>query len=330
MDKPTDKAILFDFDSVIYGAGFATESIVYTYDGKPLMDEKGEVSSEARARRVCEANELPLIVDEEVLLDFQVTPEPLENALHIVNTIYAGVEKGLQGYGKIHTLLSDSLTFRHHLATIKPYKGNRINSRKPYWYAAIREHVTQYRDAVYVEGLEADDLCGIFQREDTVIAGIDKDLLTIPGSHWNWKKKEFNYVSELEADRFFYTQMLSGDKADHIPGLGACSEETIDEYELHHSARRGCGDKSAIKILENAPSAAVMYERVRECYILAYEQQALQLGIDFDSRAEMGVLLDLQEIGRLLYMTREIREDCSPVLWELPTEKDRNALEVTN
>jgi len=323
MEKPTDKGILCDFDSVIYGAGFACEELTFVYDGDTLADEQGPCTTLTRARRVLEANGLP-----EEGLDFVVTPEPLEHALHVMNNIYHSVEEHLQGYGKMHTLLSDPVTFRHRLATIQPYKGNRENARKPYWYDAIREHMIKHRGAIWIEGLEADDLCGIFQREDTVICGIDKDLLTIPGAHYNWKKKEFALVSELEADRNFYTQMLWGDKEDHIPGLRYCAEETIEEFSLHHTARRGCGKAAAGKILETADTSEEMYRRVRQAYMACCEAQMGDLGMGFDGRHETGTLQDMLEIGSLLYMTRELREDCSPVLWVLPDEKDRETLEV--
>jgi hypothetical protein len=329
MKTPSSQAILVDADSFIYAAGFAAEDVVVSYDGTPLADELGVCTTLTRARKVLASNDLDEnYIDEDgetaTNLTIEVFPQPLENALHILNQIYSGIEARLEGYGKMHTLLSDRLTFRHTLARIKPYKGNRENMRRPYWQEAIRKHMVECRGAVWVEGLEADDLCGIFQRDDTVVAGVDKDLLTIPGSHYNWKKKEFTLISPLEADRNFYTQMLEGDKVDNIPGLDFCTEETVEEYTLHFTARRGCGPAAARSILRTADTPEEMYRRVRECYMRTAEFSAQR---PLDGLQEMGVLLDMQEIGRLLFMTRELREDCSPVLWELPTEADRKAVE---
>jgi len=287
-----------------------------------LHDDEGAITTLTRAKAFCLAGGLPFEG-----IDFEVQPEPLEHALHILNGIYDSVRVALEGYGKVHTLLSDRVTFRHKLATIRPYKGNRENSRKPYWGDAIRAHMYKYRDAAYVEDLEADDLCGIFQRDDTVIVGVDKDLLTIPGAHYNWKKKEFMLINELEADRNFYTQLLEGDKVDNIPGLAYCTDETVKEYSLHFSARKGCGPAASRSILESAETSEEMYRRVKECYTNTYFDMVSRGGDEPDGRHELGALMDIQEVGRLLFMTRELREDCTPVLWELPDEDDRRAVE---
>jgi hypothetical protein len=329
MDELTDKAILFDADSAIYGAGFVTEKVVYTYDGQLMEGEDDPVSSLPRALKFCKKYDLPPMCEAGVSrIDLEVSPQPLANAIHILNQVYDGIEEALMSYGKVYTLLSESPTFRHELATMKPYKISRINDRKPYHYDALRKYMFTVRDAISIEGLEADDLCGIFQKEGTVIVGIDKDLLTIPGDHYNWKTKKLREVTQLEADRYFYEQLLSGDKGDDIPGLSFCAEETMDIYSLHHSARRGCGVGSATKILETAETAEEMYARVREAYFCAHKQSHTHMGFEYDARAEMGTLCDLRENGRLLHMTRELNEDCTPVYWELPDEDDRRALEI--
>ena len=58
-------------------------------------------------------------------------------------------------------------------------------------------------------------------RDGWGIATLDKDLDGVPGWHYVWKGKREGvfYVTETEADRFFYTQMLTGDATDNIPGL---------------------------------------------------------------------------------------------------------------
>lgn len=320
MIKPSPQAILFDADSIIYTAGFASEQTIYEVGGVPLVDSAGDVTTLTRAKKFCTEYSIPFEA-----IDSQVYPEPLTHALQIMKTIYEGIENNLQGYGKVFTLLSDRVTFRHHLATIRPYKGTR-ESNKCYWHDALRQNLEEYRDGFMVEGLEADDLCGIFQREDTVVVGIDKDLLTIPGSHYHWKKHEFMQVSELEADRNFYTQILEGDKADNIAGLSHCAPETVVEYGLHHTANRSCGPAAAKLILESAETSEELYKRTREAYVLSEEHRMQAMGFKPDGRAEQGALMDLLENGRLLHMTREIDEQCLPTLWELPVEADREAV----
>ena len=75
------------------------------------------------------------------------------------------------------------------------------------------------------EGLETDDQIQMWVQEawhdetDVVICHIDKDLDTIPGSHYNYNKDEHYTVSLDEALYNFYHQLLTGDKSDNIPGL---------------------------------------------------------------------------------------------------------------
>ncbi len=108
------------------------------------------------------------------------------------------------------------------------YKANRDPLHKPYWYREIHEYLFNKHDATYsAEGDEADDAMGIAQCSGicgpTVIATIDKDLDGVPGLHYNFsknrKKNGVYNVTEEEANRFFYKQVLSGDSTDNIPGM---------------------------------------------------------------------------------------------------------------
>ena len=51
------------------------------------------------------------------------------------------------------------------------------------------------------------------------MVSIDKDFNQVAGWHYNFVKKEKYYVSEQEGLRFFYKQILMGDKADNIVGI---------------------------------------------------------------------------------------------------------------
>ena len=79
--------------------------------------------------------------------------------------------------------------------------------------------------AVEANGMEADDLVSIWayearENEDAyVIVGIDKDLLQIPGNHYNFVKKEHQFVDDDAAHLKLMTQCLTGDTSDNIPGL---------------------------------------------------------------------------------------------------------------
>jgi hypothetical protein len=55
--------------------------------------------------------------------------------------------------------------------------------------------------------------------EYDIISTKDKDLNCIPGRHYNWSKGEEVTISEPEANAHFYSQVITGDTSDNIPGL---------------------------------------------------------------------------------------------------------------
>ena len=64
--------------------------------------------------------------------------------------------------------------------------------------------------------IEDDDVMGLLVEPGDIIISEDKDLLTIPGTHF--RKNELVEVSKEEADRHFYKQVLVGDTVDNYPG----------------------------------------------------------------------------------------------------------------
>jgi len=107
------------------------------------------------------------------------------------------------------------------------YKLNRHAdpTKQNMFVPTIRQLAVHDEIAVASHGCEADDLLRIWAEQcmtvgqDYVVCSIDKDLLCIPGKHWNMKKRELTVIDELTALRFYYTQLLKGDPTDNIPGV---------------------------------------------------------------------------------------------------------------
>lgn len=102
------------------------------------------------------------------------------------------------------------------------YKANRKNKIQPKWRQDAVEYISAMSGCVTTDGIEADDAMGIEQctnPEKSVICSIDKDMLMIPGEHYNWVKEKHSLVSESEGLRFFYRQLLIGDSADNVKGI---------------------------------------------------------------------------------------------------------------
>lgn len=99
------------------------------------------------------------------------------------------------------------------------YKANRKAQRKPMAFTSFRKWVAENYTTIMKPNLEADDVLGILATKpgnDAIILSADKDLKQIPGKHWDGEK--VIEISEHDGDKFFYTQVLTGDTVDGYPG----------------------------------------------------------------------------------------------------------------
>ena len=106
--------------------------------------------------------------------------------------------------------------FRKHI--YPEYKANRT-ATKPKHLQFLRDYLVESWQGQVAERMEADDYLGINQHRSSIICSIDKDLLQVPGKHYNFVKKEFYEVDEETGFRNFYTQLLTGDTSDNIKGI---------------------------------------------------------------------------------------------------------------
>lgn len=86
------------------------------------------------------------------------------------------------------------------------------------------------------------------QTEDTIICSIDKDLLQIPGKHFNFVKQEFKEVTIENGIKHFYSQMVIGDRSDNIIGIN------------------GLGEKKTAKLLDPLNTEEELFDCVRKLY----------------------------------------------------------------
>ena len=157
--------------------------------------------------------------------------------------------KGIDSY---EGYLTGKTNYRSEIATEQPYKGNRKEARKPVHYDSLRSYLVTKWDFKVVEGQEADDAMGIkayeLPEDSSCIMTIDKDLDMIRGWHYNFVKQDLYYVTEQEAIKNFYRQILTGDRVDNIPGL------------------KGIGPVKANKILENCVNEHELFNAVSKEY----------------------------------------------------------------
>jgi hypothetical protein len=201
--------------------------------------------------------------------------------------------------------------FRDAIAEKKEYKGNR-KSEKPFHYDNLTAHIFANNEVKVAVGMEADDLLSIDQYArikelDTIICGRDKDLRITPGLHFGWecgRQMQFGPVVVTELGeltlkggsklvgtglKFFYSQVVTGDAVDNIPGLP-----------------RG-GPMLAYKSLHDAETEAELFERVAGLYEAKFGDSW---------RAEM------LEQCRLLWMVRELDDEGQPVQYVMYDERN--------
>jgi hypothetical protein len=187
--------------------------------------------------------------------------------------------------------------FRESISVSRVYKGQR-KQPKPVHYDALREYAKSIHHAVEVDGMEVDDLVSVelwanrAKDSGVILVAIDKDLWNTPGWHYNYHPKRLTteYVTTKEADRNFLKQVLTGDAVDNIPGIP------------------GIGERKAEAILVDLDTKEAM-RAVWE----AYRTYGCTQGWD-----DEGTRTYLLEQGRLLWMTRRLHPDGSPVLWDIP------------
>ena len=158
--------------------------------------------------------------------------------------------------------LTGSGNFRYDIAKSFPYKGNRSGVEKPIHLPVTRERLVNKWGAIVSEGEEADDLIAIAATKygpGSIVASIDKDMLQIPCRHFNFATNVWTTVSEFEGLRFFYKQILTGDRADNIIGLyrvGPVKAEKLlqdckTERDLWDAVVKAY-DKDTERVIENA------------------------------------------------------------------------------
>ena len=169
------------------------------------------------------------------------------------------------------------------------YKSNRADKRKPMLLPALRDYAIEKYGAIVRDTLEGDDLIGIHAtgklKDNHVIYSADKDLLTIAGKHYSIDG--IYEISQPEADRAFYTQILTGDTTD---GYSGCPS---------------IGPVTAAKILDKTDGSRLsMWEAVVDTY--------RKKGLD-----EIDAIIQARQAFILTY---EYSDGHSIRLWEPPHE----------
>ena len=244
--------LCFDYDSIKYAIGFACEErhIVCTHknNGGQLRfanrtefyggNKKGGWLAEFNAER-----DSPHAVDEYDIQDIQTLKQDT-SVKNMLDTKIKGVVKHLQArdyYGYI----GRGKVFRHEIATIMQYKGNR-NNLKPLAINTIEELLFEHHNAkLATDNLEADDWLSIDSftafkewnktkslKDRLIVVANDKDHLQVEGHLFNpdkmilpmtikglgkleWKESTSKPTLTGYGRMWLYSQIICGDQIDN-------------------------------------------------------------------------------------------------------------------
>ena len=201
--------------------------------------------------------------------------------------------------------LSDRAENNWRYAVYPQYKANRAKLPRPRHLEALKEYAVTKWGAKIAIGQEADDALGIEQMSrvkrnsddlefswhaQSVVCSIDKDLMQIPGQHYNFVKKEWKDVSRTEGLLNFYKQILIGDSSDNI---GGC---------------QGIGPVKAERLLGQLREDTQLAREVFKAFVLSTNAKSQE------ARKELRSYIE--KIGRVL----KIRQEEEEPLWHFPLE----------
>jgi 5'-3' exonuclease len=278
--------LIFDLDSFVYRAAWAAQKTIR------FITVNGEDNYRASFSSAKERDEwLKLQGIEEYSETTEYVVEPLDNALVVASIL---IKEVLQEYGasKYFAFLSGTNNFREILYPL--YKANRKQER-PVHYEAVREYYINRWNAEVVDGIEADDAVAMTWSDNPhyVIVSEDKDFTQLPARIYIPSKQKEIRLDPFQANVNFYTQLLTGDASDNIPGV------------------YGIGAKKAEKILHGLTYARDMYLKA-----LCVYHDHLSEGMEDEE------VLDTMHLrATLLHLLRSMDDKWQPPHWDIGSIK---------
>jgi 5'-3' exonuclease len=193
-----------------------------------IIDLDSVMFSIAHPNKVLDENGVPLKKDGKFVYIEKIEEEMLLSADQIMTSILK-LSK-CEGY---IAYIKGKGNFRY--SENSQYKANRPH-QSPYWWDNVKKYLINNWFATEVNGIEVDDAVNItrLKIKDSFICAIDKDLLSLEGKHYNWRKNEWVEINSDKAQLLFWLDMIVGQTGDNVKGI------------------EGFGPVTAKKILSNA------------------------------------------------------------------------------
>jgi DNA polymerase-1 len=234
------------------------------------------------------------------------------------------------GAEEFRIFLSDRADQNFRYKLYPEYKANRAKLKRPKHLEFLKEHLIINWQAEISFGMEADDFLGInqhkppyrdFETSKTTICSIDKDLKQIPGEHYNFVKKEFDYVEPEEGVNYFYKQILVGDTSDNIggcPGIGLVKAEKLLKHlggnvkALNREVFRAFCIKTKAKTSESREEIRAYIEKIGQVLKIKQKEDEELWRFQLENLMEefplQSTLLMQEVIGRSTDLTKQQKE----------------------
>ena len=196
------------------------------------------------------------IIDGDVLVYAAIWgTETLDESKQRLEEIISGVVENTFSTDYLIAVGSDT-NFRENFYDQYKKSPSRVKAKqnKATYLNDLKQWLREQPNSVTSHGCEADDLVRMWSIEAEnasipyTIITIDKDLDCIPGHHYNPVKDYYYNITEEEADKHYWKQVLMGDSVDNIPGLP------------------GIGEVKAIRILSKCKDSNERKQAVIEAY----------------------------------------------------------------
>jgi len=229
---------LIDGDILVYRSSWVCQKTHWTHkDTGEFFD--GKMKAKTWFKDIC-----PEQTFDEDEWDVVEEIEPWRNCKFLLNNYVYEILKNTHS-DEQQIFLTKGKCFRHDVAVTQPYKANR--PPPPHHKDQAVKYLEEKWRAVHQPQLEADDLLGLNQTTETIIASVDKDLYMIPGLHYDIVKKEINEFDLLAADDWFFMQLIMGDRTDNIKGLsGTRSNPGLGKAGAEKIMREHAGDTAGL------------------------------------------------------------------------------------
>lgn len=200
------RTAIIDLDSILFSAAWGNKIPDPDNEGEFLRDEKGRLIYQDK------------------------TNDEISTSLDLILTTILEETKATHYIA----FVKGKNTSKHRYKAKSDYKHNRPKE-SPKWWAWTKEYAVGAWKAIEVNDIEVDDAVNITRLSipDSFIVAIDKDLLNLEGTHYNWKAKEWVTTSSTDEVINFWRDMISGQKGDGIDGLKGKGDAYFNNISSH-------------------------------------------------------------------------------------------------